>query len=81
MKYSLLRITAIILEMFNINLDCFFDYYKERSVKLSIHIYCRRNKYTNRKYFRTMRPICNGWNSNEWIEYGNKVDDLIIYKK
>lgn len=78
MKQSFLLTIATILEQLNINLDCFFEYYTERSEKLSIYFYCRKNKYIKRKYFRTMRPICNGWDNNEWIEYEGKIDDIIV---
>lgn len=78
MKQSILLTLATILEQFGLG---FFEYYTERSSKLSISFYCRQNKYTNRKYFRTMRPICNGWDSNEWIEYEGLIDDIITDRK
>ena len=68
-----------ILELFNLG---WFEYYKEWNKRLSIHFYCRRNKYTNRKYFRTMKPIavCGGYqyDYNEWIEYDGNLDDNLI---
>lgn len=49
-----------------------YDYYKEFDKNLSIYFTCRRNKYTNRRYIRTMRPLMCSSNSifddNEWVE-------------
>lgn len=78
MKQSLLSVIYIIFDLLGLWGDWAFDYYKERSLKLSVYFYCRENKYTKRKYFRTMRPIRNGWENNEWIEYTNKIDDIIL---
>lgn len=67
-----------ILDLLNLWWDSAFDYYREKSLKLSVYFYCRQNKYTKRKYFRTMRPTCTGdWDDNEWVEYEGKIDGLV----
>lgn len=70
-----------ILDLTNLWWPNAFNYYREKSTKLSVYFYCRQNKYTKRKYFRTMRPIIgtrNGiWDNNEWIEYKGMIDDII----
>lgn len=85
MKQALLQVLYDTLDLLNLWFDSAFEYYPEYSDKTSVTFYCRRNKYTSRKYFRTMRPImgtCRGiWDDNEWIEYERNIDDLIIYKK
>jgi hypothetical protein len=77
MKQSLLSVIYSIFDLLSLWGDWAFNYYKERSEKVSVYFYCRENKYTKRKYFRTMRPICNGWDNNEWIEYTGKIDNVI----
>lgn len=76
MKNVLLYTLFSTLEFLGIG---WYDYYTEWSVKLSIYFYCRRNKYTNRKYFRSVRPtMLNSkgiWDDNEWIEYEGNLDD------
>jgi hypothetical protein len=77
MKEAILNTLYNMLDLLGLWWSGAYDYYEERSVKLSVSFLCRQNKYTKRKYFRTMRPIGNGWDDNEWIEYTGKVDDLI----
>lgn len=82
MKKEILQTIYNILDLLGLWFDSSFDYYKEHSKKLSVYFYCRQNKYTKRKYFRTMRPVmgCSTgiWDDNEWIEYTNKIDDIIL---
>lgn len=75
MKQVILQALFSTLELFNIG---WYEYYNEWSAKLHINFSCRRNKYTNRKYFRTMIPIMvthgRVYDINEWVEYEGKVD-------
>ncbi len=79
MMNSFLSVYYNILELLGIG---WFEYYSEWSVKLSIYFSCRRNKYTNRKYFRSMRPVMLNskgiWDDNEWIEYDGNLDDNLL---
>jgi hypoxanthine phosphoribosyltransferase len=77
MKQSLLSVIYTMFDLLSLWGDWAFDYYKERSEKVSVYFYCRENKYTKRKYFRTMRPMYNGLSDNEWIEYTGKIDNVI----
>lgn len=78
MKQPLLSVIYSIFDLLDLWGDWAFYYYRERSKKLSIYFFCRENKYTKRKYFRTMYPLRNGRDSNGWIEYINKIDDIIL---
>ena len=58
-----------ILDLLNLWWSGAWEYYYEKSEGVEINCYCRRNKYTGRKYFRTIRPSLGWIDNNEWLEY------------
>lgn len=61
--------------LFGLEIDFAYDYYMDdiECIKLGekfmVKSFCRKNKFTREKQFRTERPMMNGADFNEWITY------------
>lgn len=41
-----------------------------------IKLLCRKNAYTGNCYYRTMRPMSQGYDGNEWVKFDGKDIEL-----
>jgi hypothetical protein len=72
---SFKQILYTILDVTGLWWDGSFEYYQEKSKKVGCYFHCRKNIYTGKKYFRTMRPVFDWRDTNEWIEYEGTIDN------